>query len=136
MIVLSLFALIAILTISVLHFLWAAKIWWPVRDEAQLARSVAGFPGIDRMPPPTACLFVALSLLIVAALLLATLLTEPAFLIRIALAVASLVFLARGAIGFTRFWARLTPEQPFRHLDRRYYSPLCLGIGVALILAA
>lgn len=136
MIVLSLFTLIALLTISVLHVLWAAKIWWPVRDETQLARTVAGFPGIYKIPPPTACLFVALSVLIVAALLLATLLTEPAFLIRVALSGASLVFLARGAVGFTPFWARLTPEQPFRHLDRRYYSPLCLGIGVALILAA
>jgi len=69
MIVLSLFALIALLAISVLHILWAAKIWWPVRDEKLLARSVAGFPGIDKMPPPAACLFVAVSLLIVGALL-------------------------------------------------------------------
>ena len=49
---------------------------------------------------------------------------------------AALVFLARGIAGFTPAWRRLTPEQPFARLDVRYYSPLCLLIGLALLLLA
>ena len=45
------------------------------------------------------------------------------------LAVA-LVFLGRGVAGFTPAWRRHTPEQPFATLDVRYYSPLCLAIGI------
>ena len=39
------------------------------------------------------------------------------------------VFAARGAVGYITVWARLTPEEPFRSYDRRYYAPLCLLLG-------
>jgi len=129
-------ALTAVLAaIAGLHAIWAARIWWPVRDEAALARTIAGFRGIDRMPgmlPSVAVAAAVLaSLLLVADLSWASGLTHlPAWVVRSASALAGLVFLGRGVIGFTPFWAKLTPEEPFRTLDRRYYSPLCILIGL------
>jgi hypothetical protein len=124
-------------TIAALHAAWAARIWWPVRDEASLARTIAGFRGIERMPdilPSLAVTTVLFACMLLAAdMSVAPGLTKlPHMLIAVATAGASMVFLARGLAGFTSFWARLTPEQPFRTLDRRYYSPLCILIGIGL----
>ena len=129
-------ALTAVLAaIAALHLAWAARIWWPIREEAALAHAIAGFRDMNRMPDALSCVVVAAailaSLLLVADLSWASGLTHlPAWVVRSASALAGLVFLGRGVIGFTRFWARLTPEEPFRTLDRRYYSPLCILIGL------
>ena len=48
----------------------------------------------------------------------------------------ALVFLGRGIAGFTPWWRRLAPEQPFARLDVRYYSPLCLLIGLGFAVLA
>lgn len=134
---LTIIALVAVSVISGLHFAWAGKIWWPISDETKLVRAVAGFPNVERMPPPTACLLVAVALCCVALLLLAdSLQSEPSPAVAFALLVAGLVFLGRGAVGFTPFWFRATPEQPFRRLDLKYYSPLCLAIGAIIVAAA
>ena len=121
--------------IAALHLAWAARIWWPIREEAALARAIAGFRGIDRMPGTLPSLAVAAaifaSLMLIADLSWASGLTHlPAWVVWNASAIAGLVFLGRGVIGFTPFWAKLTPEEPFRTLDRRYYSPLCILIGL------
>lgn len=121
--------------IAALHLAWAARLWWPVREEAALARAVTGFRGMDHMPGVVASLAVAAAvfacLLLAADMSYARGLTRlPAWIVLVASACAGLVFLGRGIAGFTAFWARLTPEEPFRTLDRRYYSPLCIAIGV------
>lgn len=135
MTILNLLAFAVLMAIALLHLIWAARIWWPAGNEGDLARAVAGFRNAARMPPAIACLAVAIAVL-VAAIPLALALTTPVvtgwpWLLALG---AGLVFLARGLIGFTRFWARLTPEQPFRRLDRRYYSPLVTGLGVVFLL--
>jgi hypothetical protein len=121
--------------ISAVHVLWALGIWWPVRDERALARSVAGFKGIDAMPARAASLAVAVAtsgLAFLAFMLARIVVTDlPGWLVGAAGVAASAVLLARGAIGFTARWAAITPEQPFRHLDKRYFSPLCLLLGLA-----
>ena len=43
------------------------------------------------------------------------------------------IFLARGIIGYTPWWAGLTPEPNFRLNDRRVYSPLCLFLGLGFL---
>jgi hypothetical protein len=48
---------------------------------------------------------------------------------------AAAVFLLRGAVTYMPFWRRVAPEQPFARLDRQYYAPLCLLIGVGLLIA-
>jgi amino acid transporter len=135
MIVLNAAALSVLGAIAVLHLIWAVRIWWPIPNERDLVRAVAGFPGADRMPPALACLAVTVAVLIATIPLILTLfsaeVTGPAWLVTLG---ASMVFLARGLVGFTAFWARMTPEQPFRRLDRRIYSPVITALGVVFLL--
>ena len=48
--------------------------------------------------------------------------------------VLAALFLARGIVGFTPWWASVTPEPNFRLNDRRIYSPLCLFLGLGFLL--
>ena len=56
----------------------------------------------------------------------------PLWLFQLAGAGFAFVLLARGIVGFLPFWAEVTPEEPFRTLDKRFYSPLCLALGLAV----
>lgn len=120
--------------IAALHAYWGFGGVWPGRDEKSCARAVAGFKGIDRMPPPVACFAVTAAMLATAAVALAlsgsTALPLPGWAVLLAGLCAALVFLARGTAGYTLAWRRLTPELPFARNDRLYFSPLCLAIGV------
>ena len=129
-----------LLLITALHVYWGIGGIWPGKDQASCARAVVGFRGVDEMPSTGASFAVA------ACLALATLwplalegvfaspfpregLASTALLI-------GLVFIGRGVAGFTPWWRRLAPEQPFARLDRLYYSPLCLLIGLGFAVLA
>ncbi|MEM1145930.1 MAG: DUF3995 domain-containing protein [Pseudomonadota bacterium] len=130
---------IALLGIAVAHALWGLRIWWPVSDERTLARTVVGAASIERMPPAHQCIAVTLVMITVAALTLqlggiskttwatATTLSVAGF-------AASAVFVLRGIAGFLPFWAKLTPEQPFRRYDQWMYSPLSLMLGIGIFI--
>lgn len=127
-----------LLLIALLHFLWGINIYWPAKDEAALARAVVGAKGITQMPNFWACSFVTVALLIGTVIVLrlggAIQMTAiPLWIFQILGAGFALVLLARGIVGFTPFWASLTPEEPFRTLNRLYYSPLCLGLGASVL---
>ena len=128
------FMFIALLAVSTAHFLWSIGRTWPIRDEKLLAQTVVGFRDIERMPPRLASFAVALATL--AAGILALSLADhdsgglPLTLVGLPLAA---VFLARGAIGYTAWWADKTPEPNFRLNDRRVYSPLCLFLGAGFV---
>jgi hypothetical protein len=128
---------IALLIVSLAHFMWGFGRRWPVADEAMLARIVTGRTGTTRMPPWYRSL--ALAILTLGAAVLALALADHdagAWKLTAVGAVVALIFLARGIAGYVPAWQRLTPEQPFRSYDVRYYSPLCLiiGLGVALLV--
>ncbi|HEV7345064.1 MAG TPA: DUF3995 domain-containing protein [Devosia sp.] len=133
----SSFMFIALLAVSTAHFLWSIGRTWPIRNEKLLAQTVVGTAGIEHMPPRLASLGVAVSLLAAAFASLAladhdgggALLTAAGF----ALAI---LFLLRGTVGYTSWWARLTPEPNFRLNDRRVYSPLCLFLGLGFLTLA
>ena len=133
--VVAAFLAIPLLAIAIAHLLWGVGVMWPVRDEKLLARTVVGFPGIERMPPKYMSL--AVGVLILAACIIGFSVADhdsggvPLTLIAL---VAGLVFLARGAAGYTERWRLQTPEEPFRSLDRKTYSPLCLGIGAGFVV--
>jgi hypothetical protein len=125
---------VALLAIAIAHLLWSFGIMWPIRDEKLLARSVVGRPGIERMPPRYLSFGVAL--LAFAACVIAFSAADHASggapLTLLAL-LGGLVFLARGAVGRTQWWVQRTPEEPFRTLDRKNYSPLCLALGAGFV---
>ena len=128
MLILKTLALIVILAISGLHFAWAAKLWWPISDEKQLVRTVAGFANAENMPPPASCFTVAIALCGLALLFVAEIVQKgPEQAISVALLGAGLVFFGRGAIGFTPIWARITPEQPFRQFGPEIILAVVLG---------
>ncbi|PWJ20484.1 DUF3995 domain-containing protein [Jannaschia seohaensis] len=126
MIVAAIIWSVVLADLATLHLLWAARIWFSIREEAELARAVVGTAGVERMPGPVLCAAVALALG-----LAATLPWWAAFgLQRAALLALSVVFFLRGLAPFTGPWARLTPEEPFRRLDRAAFGPLCLALAV------
>ena len=128
----------SLLLVTALHVYWAIGGIWPGRDPASCARAVVGFRDVEEMPSPVAAFAVA------ACLALATLwpvALEGVFatpFARPGLAATAvligLVFLGRGILGFTPWWRRLAPEQPFARLDTRLYSPLSLLIGIGFIV--
>lgn len=116
--------------VATIHALWGFGIWIPIRDEPALARAVVGAKGVSRMPGPIPCFLVAGGLLF-----LVLMLWMPAGIIRSAvLWLATAGFLARGAMPYTALWRKMTPEEPFASNDRRYFGPLCIGLGLALLL--
>lgn len=125
---------VLLLAVAMAHFAWGLGKTWPLNAEPMLARTVIGSAGLERMPPRLRSLAVGLGAL--AAGVVAVALADdsgggmPLDLLGLLLAVA---FLARGVLGYTGWWARRTPEEPFRTLDRRNYSPLCLALGAGFL---
>jgi hypothetical protein len=123
----------ALLAAAALHLLWAIGFWWPIRDEAALARAVVGVRGIKRMPGAAACSAVVVALLF-AAMWARTLVRVDHWLVTaVGLALAA-VFLGRGAATYAGLIRRLAPEEPFAALDRRWYAPLCLAFGAGFLI--
>lgn len=136
--VVAVFLSLLLTLLAGLHVYWGLGGVWPGTDQKSCAQAVAGFRGIDRMPPPAAAFAVAAALLAaaLAALALAGViaLPLPSGLVLSAGAAAAAVFLGRGIAGFTPAWRRLTPEMPFARNDRRWFSPLCLLIGAGFAI--
>lgn len=119
---------------SFLHFYWALGGRWPARDEETLARTVVGAKGLRRMPPRWLTLVV--SFLILVAGMWPMFWTGqlgspfPRWFVALGMAVLALVFLARGVAGFTPAFRARHCEEPFATLDRSYFTPLILIVGI------
>ena len=131
------FMFIALLAVSTAHFLWSIGRTWPIRGEKLLAQTVVGTAGIERMPPRLASFAVSIATLVagIAALALADHDGGGQWLTLAGFGFA-LLFLARGIVGYTAWWAAQTPEPNFRLNDRRVYSPLCLFLGLGFLALA
>ncbi|MER8808536.1 DUF3995 domain-containing protein [Mesorhizobium australicum] len=140
MILLAFVLSFVLLLITALHVYWGIGGVWPGRDAASCAHAVVGFRGVDEMPTPFASFAVAACLGLATLWPLALIgffaspfpkqgLAATAMLI-------GLVFLGRGTAGFTPWWRRLAPQQPFARLDTSFYSPLCLSIGLGFAVLA
>jgi len=125
---------IALLAVSLAHFMWAFGRRWPIKDPKLLARTVVGFEGVDTMPPWYMSLGVAVATFAAAVFILALADHDSGgATMSLIGAVVGLVFLVRGILGYLPFWQKLTPEEPFRTNDFRVYSPLCLLIGAGFL---
>jgi hypothetical protein len=116
MTILAAIASIGLIIISVIHVVWAIGFWWPIRDEAALARAVIGTKSVDKMPGAVTCSLVAVALLFAA--------TWPWFgdgpLKPMGLFGIALIFQIRAIAAYSTLMKRLAPEQPFRRLDEAY----------------
>ena len=125
---------VLLLAVSAAHLVWSIGQTWPIRDEKLLAQTVVGTRDIERMPPRLTSLAVAVGTLVagVLALSLADHDSGGPVLTLVGLALAGL-FLGRGVLGYTAWWALRTPQPNFRLNDRRVYSPLCLLLGAGFL---
>jgi hypothetical protein len=118
-----------VFALSFLHFGWGRGSFWPEASEVALARAVVG-DGRRHMPPPIACFAVS----IVLALAALWPLCVVAGVTDLPVAQTSMtiggVFVGRGAAGFVPRWRELFCDEPFATRDKRYYSPLCIVIGL------
>lgn len=122
---------IALLTISIAHFVWGVGLSWPLRDRKLLARTVVGFTGVEKMPHPIITLAIAAGSFYAAAIALAIADHDGGgTALNIVGAVIGVIFLARGIVGYMPQWQAMTAEPIFRLNDRRVYSPLSLFIGI------
>ena len=125
---------IPLLSVALVHFIWALGFNYPVKDEKILARTVAGFKGIEKMPPRFLSFLVGLGVLSAGIWVLAMADPAPNLVLTLGGVALSLGFLGRGFFGYTKRWAKITPEEPFRTLDKKFYSPLCIYIGVGILV--
>lgn len=129
MIVLKLILSATLIVIAALHLLWALGYWWPIKDEATLAKAVVGTKGIQKMPGAVACSLVVVALVFAAAWpwLPVTWLTT------LGLVVLIVVFAVRGVMSYAPDRHSPPLEQPFKRLNKTYYAPLCVLIGIGFI---
>ena len=125
---------VPLLAIALVHFIWALGSTYPVKDSKTLAKTVAGFRDIEKMPPRILTAVVGLFILGAGIWVLAMADPMDSFTLTMGGIILTLIFLGRGIFGFTKKWAELTPEQPFRSLDKKLYSPLCVGVGIGILV--
>jgi hypothetical protein len=130
----ALFLSIVLLLIAGLHAFWGLRGVWPAQDERSLALMVVGTKDIERMPSSIAC-FVVAAILIGSAIwpfviIEAIVPPWPRWLSLTGSIALCAVFLGRGGISFIPALRWLAPEEPFATLDRRFYGPLCMIIGL------
>jgi Protein of unknown function (DUF3995) len=133
------FVLVPLTAISLLHLAWAFGSAFPCQDRETLVRTVVGRSGGGSSMPPGFS-----SALVAAATFLAALWplimqgwivkSVPIPLQGLGTIVLILVFLGRGVIGLTPWFRRLLPEEPFVTLNRKYYSPLCIALGLCYLI--
>jgi hypothetical protein len=124
-----------LLVLAGLHVYWGLGGVWPGDDPRSLALTVAGFKGVQAMPPPLACLMVAAALIAAAAwaqtLAGVGLRILPHWLAVLGGIALSAIFLVRGVAAYLPAWRAITPEQPFASYDVALYGPLCLFLGAS-----
>ncbi len=126
--------LVVLGAISAVHVYWALGGLWPARTEQDLVKMVIGSASSARMPPRWLTVIVA-ALILLAGLLPAVHLTGwvagPAT--RYLLVAAAGVFLLRGAVPYLVPSLAGKMSEPFRSLNARYFSPLCLLLGAGFL---
>ncbi len=131
--------LVAVLSIiSAVHLYWALGGFWPGKDERTLTRSVIGATGMTHMPPVWLTVMVAAAILTAALILLAwngqIYLGLPPLVIKLGMWGVTLVFLLRGIVGYLPLFRTSNSEEPFATLNQKYFSPLCILIGMGFAI--
>lgn len=145
--------------VAFLHAFWAIGGKWPGRDEESLAKSVIGTKGLTKLPKASLTILVA-ALIFIAGLIpmlwanaisqtnsitfplptVLTLILEmmndliPHWFLKISMIGLTFIFLGRGVVTYTPWAEQQDLEEPFRSLDKKYYAPLCLALGIGFMV--
>jgi hypothetical protein len=114
--------------LATVHLAWSTGSAFPFGSRAELADAVVGSPEV---PPPAACVVVAVAL-VGAAALVGGALPLPRRTRRVGLTVLVGVVGGRGVLGLAGRTDLVSPgsrSPRFRRLDRRVYAPLCLALA-------
>jgi Protein of unknown function (DUF3995) len=135
----SMFVLVTLFAISALHLAWAFGSTFPCKDSDALVRAVVGRGGGGSAMPSGISSALVAAVTFLAALwpqmMQGRILTFVAdSLIGLGAVVLVTVFLGRGMIGLTPWFRLLLPEEPFVSLNRKYYSPLCIALGLCYLV--
>jgi len=137
-IVWALFAVLA--ATSALHVYWALGGLWPGRSYQHLVDTVIGGVGRRHMPPAALTLLVAALIFAAGAWpvlhLMGALTRLPGWVASAGLWMLVLVFTGRGLVTYVLRARAAAMSEPFATLNRRYYSPLCLVLGVGFLVVA
>ena len=130
----------ALAGVATVHFVWATGSTWPYPDATAFVRNVVGTSGTSR--PPAAALSIGVGVL--TALAAGAIAARPRLhpgrsltLADLCAKGAGIVLLARGVgglLGSAAGWWPTTPE--FRRNNLRWFSPLCIALGAAALIAA
>ena len=123
--------------LSLIHFQWGRGSYWPEESEEALARAVVG-DGRRHMPPPIACIAVSAVLALVALWPLCAVAGITDLPVPQTSVTIGGVLVGRGLAGYVPRWRELFSDEPFATRDKRFYSPLCivLGLGYAALGSA
>jgi hypothetical protein len=127
--------LIIFLFLALLHIYWGAGGKWGIA--ASIPTKKDGKKLID--PGPLACFIVASGLLVFAFFISIKtqliLFNIPGWLLNSGLWIIAAIFLLRaiGEFKYIGFFKKIT-STPFGKMDTKYYSPLCLLIGLSIII--
>lgn len=131
-------SLIAICAVAgALHVLWALRIWWPIADEAELARTVVGGPEMTRMPGRMITWVVSavifLGMLWIMLLAGWVQLDLPGWLVQLGGWTMSAILILRALYPYVLF-RHLNLNPRFRRLNLIYFSPIILYLGVGSLV--
>ncbi len=145
--------------IACLHAFWAIGGKWPGRDDESLAKMVIGTKGLTKLPKASLTMLVA-TLIFIAGLIpllwgyhqdganaymslfpdsslsILKMMNNliPHWLLKVSMIGLTLIFLVRGLVTYTLWAEKQNLEEPFRSLDKKYYAPLCLILGVGFMV--
>ena len=129
-------AALVIPVVAVLFVLGSLHVWWAIRGRCVPARVLPERPGKDPVPRPTP----GMTLMVAAALgaagfAVAGFLVVGGPLLRVVVLGLALVFAARavGDFAFVGIFKRVRGTE-FARYDAALYTPLCLALGLALLL--
>lgn len=134
MLTIAIVLFLALSGIAALHFYWAFGGLWPGKTPQELANTVIGSKNYARVPGASITLVVS-GLIFGAGLLPLAYLSSilPDLWTRVFLWLLVVVFIGRGLV--TYLWRPVFSDatEPFRTLNYRYYSPLCLLLGSGIL---
>ncbi len=126
---------VVLLVTALLHIAWAFGVTWPARDEQALVNAALGVEGASKMPSRGLTLAVAGGMIAAAVIALwganVFSLPLPGWICTMGLATLTAIFLLRGIVTYLP--VPIPVVQPFYRLNRLYYSPLIVAIGVGYL---